>query len=124
MQVTELTAQWRSLNLDLRAHSDLLEQTRQELNQVEAEHASSMTQWDAQKCALNTAITEGGAHVDEAGTRAASIQAAADAKMIKMKDRASRNAQHAESLRYEWQTISARQNAAHKEDEKLRERLE
>lgn len=124
MEVKNLTTQWRSLNIDLRAHSDLLDKTRQELNLLEAEHATGLVQWEAQKQLLVAAVEEAGAHVLDAEQRAAATQSAADEKTKKYKERAVRNTAHANALKAERDAVAAKKSVVVEEDTMSKARLE
>ena len=117
-------AQWRELNGKLRERNEVLDEVRKAAETLGSDHAQAMVQWDAQRSAMQLAINEGAAKVDEAAAAAEKALKEAGAAASKASERTQRNADHHQTLEARRVEVAAKKATYDANAAAAKERLE
>lgn len=98
MEVKECIARYRKLDAECRERQAELEKAREEFNRLDAEHATRVAEWDAERStmtgALNAAIEQEAAVAQEAEQ----MEEAAEQLLAKVAQRQKKNGEHHQTL--------------------------
>ncbi|KAH9600491.1 hypothetical protein LSM04_002028 [Trypanosoma melophagium] len=122
-QVKELIQTWRGLSSTLKEKNEELERTRAALNDMEAQHAKTVRDWDLEKANIQSTISLVWAQVSAKKEELARIEKEAQELQQKVDERRLRNEEHWRVLNKRKQFVKNQLQEMEEKDKGARERL-
>ncbi|KEG06005.1 hypothetical protein DQ04_16621000 [Trypanosoma grayi] len=122
-QVKELIQKWRGLSNELKDKNTELEKTRVALNELEAQHAKTVQDWDLEKANIQNTISLVWAQVSNRKEELVRIEEETKDLQRKVDERRLRNEEHWRVLNRRKQIVTEQLQKLEEKDKGTRERL-